>query len=393
MTIWQTLKIVGINISKNKMRAFLTMLGMIMGVTSVIILVSIMQGYFNDMLDSFVDMGINNVSVTLNGRNGNVILSEADMYQYAKDHKASIKGVTPTFNFQTGINKGGEKIDYVVYSKGVDEFYTGLVNKEIEVGHTITYSDVATRQKVCVIGSYVNQRLFRGNARVGDTLSMNGEELTVIGVLKTSSDASEWSSDNCLYMPYTTAMRLYGVGSIGSYEFFIKDRSQVGAETAVMKDYLFGIYRDTKAYKVNSMVDTLKQVDEIVGIFTVLIAGIAGISLAVAGVGIMNIMLVSVSERIKEIGIRKSLGAKYRDIMRQFVFEAAATSTMGGILGILIGISLTSPAGTMLGFAVEPTTTSIILSFCVSVGIGVLFGYLPARKAAKLNPIDALRNE
>ncbi len=392
MTIWQTLKIVWTNIIKNRMRSFLTMLGMIIGVASVIMLVSLMQGFYNSMLDSYADMGINNVSVTINGRNGNMMLTEDDMYQYANEHKSAIKGVTPTVFFQGIIYKNSEKIEYSTM-KGIDEYYTQLVGKKIEMGRTITYSDISTQQKVCVIGSYINQRLFGGNVKQGDTLRLDGEELTVIGVLKATSDSSEWSSDNCLYIPYTTAVRLYGFGSVSSYEFFIKDRSQVASETDKIKEYLFNTFRDTKAYTVSNMVDMLKAIDGEMSILTSMIAGIAGISLVVAGVGIMNIMLVSVSERIKEIGIRKSLGAKHRDIMRQFVLEAGATSTIGGALGIALGTVLTIEGGKLLKINAMPTTSSMMTAFCVSVGIGILFGYLPARKAAKLNPIDALRNE
>ena len=392
MTIWQTLKIVWGNIIKNRMRSFLTMLGMIIGVASVILLVSLMQGFYTDMLDSYADMGINNVSVTINGRNGNMMLTEADMYQYAKEHSIAIKGVTPTVFFQGTIYKNGEKIENSSM-KGVDEYYTQLIKKKTETGRTFSYSDMSTQQKVCVIGSYVNQRLFGGNAKNGDTLSLNGEELQIIGILKQSSDSSEWSSDNCLYIPYTTAARLYGFGSVSSYEFFIKDRAQVSSETNKIKEYLFHTFRDTKAYNVSNMVDMLKAIDGEMSILTSMIAGIAGISLVVAGVGIMNIMLVSVSERIKEIGIRKSLGAKHRDIMRQFVLEAGATSTIGGALGIALGTVLTIEGGKLLKINAMPTTSSMVSAFCISVGIGILFGYLPARKAAKLNPIDALRSE
>ncbi len=392
MTIWQTLKIVWANIIKNRMRSFLTMLGMIIGVASVILLVSLMQGFYTSMLDSYAEMGINNVSVTINGRNGNMMLTEEDMYQYARERKDTIKGVTPTVFLQGIIYKNSEKIEYSTM-KGIDEYYTQLVGKTIETGRSISYSDISTQQKVCLIGSYVNQRLFGGAAKPGDTLRLNGEELTVVGILGAASDSSEWSSDNCLYIPYTTAARLYGFGSVSSYEFFIKDRSQVSAETDKIKEYLFRTFRDTKAYSVSNMVDMLKAIDGEMSILTSMIAGIAGISLVVAGVGIMNIMLVSVSERIKEIGIRKSLGAKHKDIMRQFVLEAGATSTIGGVLGIALGTILTIEGGKLLRINAMPTTNSMVTAFCISVSIGILFGYLPARKAAKLNPIDALRSE
>ena len=392
MTIWQTLKIVWTNIVKNRMRSFLTMLGMIIGVASVILLVSLMQAFYTSMLDSYAEWGINNVSVSIHGRNGDMMISEEEMYQYAAEHKDAIKGVTPTVYFQGIIYKNGEKIENATL-KGIDEFYLPLVGKSAQVGHTFTYSDMQTKQKTCVIGSYINQKFFGGEAKPGDTLRLDGEELTVVGVLKEASDSSEWSSDNSLYIPYTTAARLYGFGTVSAYEFYIKDRSQVAEQTALIKEYLFDVFRDTKAYTVNNMIDMLNAIDSELAILTSMIAGIAWISLVVAGVGIMNIMLVSVSERIKEIGIRKSLGAKHKDIMRQFVLEAGVTSTFGGVIGILVGTVLTMEGGKLLKIHAMPTTNSMITAFCVSVGIGILFGYLPARKAAKLNPIDALRNE
>lgn len=365
---------------------------MIIGVSSVIILVSLMQSFYKSILDSYADMGIYNVSVVIKGRNGSMIINENDMYQYAKDHKDTINGVTPTVNLYGVLNKKGQKIDYSTI-KGIDEKYIDLMKKKIVTGRSISYSDIATRQKVCLIGSYVNQQLFKGNAQVGDSIRLEGDELTIIGILEETSGSTEWSSDNCLYMPYTTAGRLPCADSTRTYEFYIKNSDQVSAETSKMEKYLFNIFHDKKAYSVTNMVDFLQSANEELSMLTSIIAGIAGISLVVAGIGIMNIMLVSVSERTREIGIRKSLGAKYHDIMRQFVLEAGATSTLGGVLGILLGTILTIKAGDLLKLKAAPSTDSIIISFAVSVGIGILFGYLPARKAARLNPIDALRSE
>jgi putative ABC transport system permease protein len=181
--------------------------------------------------------------------------------------------------------------------------------------------------------------------------------------------------------------------SVNSYSFYIKNSDLVSPETTALQKYLFDIYHDSDAYKVTNLMQMLKESDEQMSILTSVIAGIAGISLVVAGIGIMNIMLVSVSERTREIGIRKSLGAKYKDIMRQFVLEAGVTSTMGGVLGILLGTIITIKAGDLLKLKAMPSMNTVLVAFCISVGIGILFGFLPARKAAKLNPIDALRNE
>lgn len=392
MKLLQTLKTVWSNITGNRMRTFLTMLGMIIGVASVIILVSLMQGFSNSIIKSYTNMGINNINVTLKGRNGNLILKEDDMYQYVKSHSSTLLGVSPNVTVEGSLTKKSNKVEYCTVT-GIDEKYLNLNNKIIQEGHTITYSDITIRNKVCIIGSYINNALFKGAAKIGDTLRFNGEEFTIYGILKESSDSSEWSEDNCFYVPYTTAMRLGGVAAVGNYTFIAKNTDVVTSETKELQKYLFNTYHDSKLYKVSNMVDILTEIQSQMGILTSVIAGIAGISLLVAGIGIMNIMLVSVSERTREIGIRKSLGAKHKDIMRQFVLEAAATSTIGGLLGILLGTLCTMKASDLIKLEAFPTTHTIMLSFGISAGIGILFGYLPARKAAKLNPIDALRNE
>ena len=392
MTLRQTLKTVWSNLIGNRMRSFLTMLGMIIGVASVVILVSLMQGFYDSIMESYEEMGINSITVTIKGRNGNLMLDENDMYQYAKEHSDTMEGVMPVVAVQGSLNRNGETVEYSDM-KGIDENYIHMFKKKLQAGKTITYSDVTIRQKVCIIGSYINQRLFKGNAVIGDVVRLNGEEFKIVGILEQTSDSSEWSQDNCFFIPYTTAQRLSGMGSESTYNFYIKTSDQVENETSALKKYLFEVYHDTKAFSVTNMLSTIKAIQGEMSILTSVIAGIAGISLVVAGVGIMNIMLISVSERTREIGIRKSMGAKYKDIMRQFVLEAGATSTLGGLIGILLGVIIAVKAGELVKLTVVPSSSTMITAFCISVGIGILFGYLPARKAARLNPIDALRNE
>ncbi|BCN29122.1 ABC transporter permease [Anaeromicropila herbilytica] len=392
MKLWQTLKIVWANITGNRMRTFLTMLGMIIGVASVIILISLMQGFANSTIDSYTNMGINNITISLKGRNGNVMLKEDDMYQYVKEHSSTLKGVSPNVTASGNLTKKTSKIENGTLT-GIDENYIQIMNKVMQSGHTITYSDISIRNKVCIIGSYINNTLFKGAAKVGDTVRFNGEEFTICGILAQSSDSSEWSEDNCFYVPYTTAMRLAGTANVTNYTFFAKSTDVVSTETKEIQRFLFKTFHDSKLYNVSNMIDILTEIQSQMGILTSVIAGIAGISLLVAGIGIMNIMLVSVSERTREIGIRKSLGAKHKDIMRQFVLEAAATSTIGGILGILLGTLCAMKAGELIKINAFPSFNTVMLSFGISAGIGILFGYLPARKAAKMNPIDALRSE
>jgi putative ABC transport system permease protein len=368
------------------------MLGMIIGVTSVIVLVSLMQSYFKSMLSSFADMGINDINLNISGRNGNLMIDEDDMYKYAAEHYDTILGVTPNVPVQAVLTNKSIKEENTQI-QGIDEKFLIIKKKELQEGHNITYSDLSIRQKVCIIGSYLNIKLFNGNAKIGDTVRVNGVGFTIVGILAQKSDSSQWSEDNCFYIPYTTAMRLSGTGKVNSYTLYIRKSEQVTPETKALQKYLFNIFHDTKAYSVSNMIDMLKETQKQMGMLTSIIAGIAGISLVVAGIGIMNIMLVSVSERTREIGIRKSLGARHRDIMRQFIIEAATTSTLGGLLGIGLGAFLTIKIGDLIKINAAPSLNSVLLAFGVSVGIGILFGYLPAKKAAKLNPIDALRSE
>lgn len=392
MKLNQTIKVVWANIAGNRMRSFLTMLGMIIGVASVIILVSIMQGFSGSILGSYSDMGLNNVTVTIKGRNGNMIIKEEDMYQYASEHKDNVKGIVPNVIVSATLNNKGVKEEYTSIS-GIDENVLKLENKAMDAGHGLVYSDLQIRNKVCIIGSYLNQKLYDRKAKPGDTIRLNGEVLTIVGVLAQKSDSTQWSTDNCLYLPYTTAMRIAGVGNVSSYTVYVKNSDLVPKETTNMQKYLFQIFHDSKAYKVTNLMELLKSAQKQMSILTSVIAGIAGISLVVAGIGIMNIMLVSVSERTKEIGIRKSLGARYKDIMQQFILEAGVTSSIGGILGIILGALITVKAGQMLDLKAAPDLHTVGLSFGISVAIGIIFGFLPARKAAMLNPIDALRNE
>lgn len=388
----QVFKLSWSSIIGNKMRSFLTMLGMIIGVASVIIMVSLMQGMTREMKSSFGSMGVNNVTVTLIGRNGDTIITEKDMYDYAKKHKDTIIAAIPNVAFQTTVKSTADKLEGVNVT-GVDERYAELNDKKIEKGSFINYMDVSGLEKTCVIGSYINLKVFKEKAQVGDILKIDGEEYTIKGILKETANNVEWSEDNCIYIPYTTAARQASIGSIQSYYLMAKDTNLVEKVTSDVNDYLYRIYHDKKFYSATNLINMLKEINMQLGMMTALLAGIAGISLLVAGIGIMNIMLVSVTERTREIGIRKSLGAKKKDIMRQFVMEAGMTSGIGGVAGILLGAFASIQIGKLIGYNAAPSLSVVLVSFGISAGIGILFGYLPANKAAKLNPIEALRSE
>lgn len=407
MSLLQTIKLVLSNIKSNKLRTFLTMLGIIIGVAAVIIMVSLMQGLIDSQMSFFGKMGINNINVSIREKAANKISSE-EIYKFAEEHKDRFNGVTQMtgFNEMANIKKGKEIIEESYYTKlyGVDEYYFSLLNRKITSGRDITYSDVVTRNKVCLIGTYMSKKAFKYRTHVGDSLNINGVFYEVVGILDELQGANKYGSDNAVYMPISTVERMVppedpdyteSNQELGdkTYQFVGKSALTVADDSKLVRDFLDKKIGNKKLYTISDMSSMLGEINKIRTQFSLAAGGIGAISLFVAGIGIMNIMLVSVTERTREIGIRKSLGAKKNDIRRQFILEAGITGGVGGLMGILLGTF-----GLFLfklAFKLNSTISivTILISFGVSVGIGMLFGFLPANKAAKLNPIDALRSE
>lgn len=389
MNFKQSFKLAVKSLKSSKMRAFLTMLGIIIGVASVIILVSLMNGLSNEMTSRFKDMGTNTITVNVMGRGTNRSLSVQDVEQIIEENPGYLEKYSPRVNASVTAKYEATSADTTV--NGVNENYDEMQSIAVPKGRFIQYIDCERRQKVCVIGTYLAQKLFGGMNPVGEHLKINGSAYTVVGVLEEKADSEEGSADDIIYIPYTTATRLTGNANIGSYYITAADTDQIDTTVAIIKSKLYSVFGDEDAYRVTSMSEMIDMVDEMTGSIALVLVGIAGISLVVGGIGIMNIMLVSVTERTREIGIRKSLGAKRKDIMRQFIIEAATTSSAGGIVGILLGIAAAYVAGVLMDMSVAPSWNAVLIAFSVSVAIGMIFGYFPANKAAKMNPIDALR--
>lgn len=382
------------SIVSKKMRSFLTMLGIIIGVASVIILVSIMSGVTGQVTETFDSIGATSITVSAFGRGDTRKIEPEDLYAVVDEHPDLFSGMSPKVTV-SGFNiRSPQSTDSITASTtGVSEDYVDIAVMTVEQGRFLQYIDVAKLQKVCVIGTYVERELFGQGQALGQTVKINGTPFTVVGVLEEVADSEENSSDAVIYLPYTVATRMNGTTVISSYTVAAANEDVIDAAVSQLEQSLQSILGSDDNYTVVAMKEIVEQLEEILGILSAALVAIAGISLLVGGIGIMNIMLVTVTERTREIGIRKALGAKNSSILQQFVIEAATVSGIGGVIGIIVGISVAYLAGDLLNMPVSPTVASVAVSFGVSVSIGILFGYLPARKAAALNPIDALRYE
>ena len=406
MKIGQSFRLAIKSLMTSKVRALLTMLGIIIGVGAVIVIVSLGNGMQQYMNNQFEQIGVNMIQVGIYSYGGNRQVTPDDFYTLADKYPQYIDSVSPYLSATTIVRQGAQEyertkvygVSETMYNNEKGQTATG---DKLQEGRFLSYVDVEKNQKVCVIGSYLNEAMFAGQG-LGQTLTVGGVPYTVIGVLSQKADSTEGSGDDLIYLPYGLVEQINAAsGGMGMNSYLVTSTSKDTSSAAkgVIENMLFRIYGDSSAYLVMTSAEMMEMMDSMLGVLMTILVVIAAISLVVGGIGIMNIMLVSVTERTREIGIRKSLGAKGRDIRSQFIIEAGTTSAIGGVIGILLGILLanlfTAVVGTLMsdaeGFAAIPNLSGILVSFGVSVGIGVLFGYLPANKAAKLNPIDALR--
>nr|WP_330371896.1 ABC transporter permease [Lacrimispora aerotolerans] len=394
MNILQSFKMAIKSIWGNKLRSFLTMLGIIIGVASVIILVSLVNGQMNYMTEQFSSMGTNQINVNVSNLSSRSVTVD-EMYEFYEKNQDLFSQMTPKISITGTIKNGTETLTDTTVT-GVSEQYLEMKDQTLESGRFLQFSDILSRQKVVVAGYYVAWDLFGGvDKAIGETLKIDGVSYKIVGVIsrQNEDELEAGGSDDVLYLPYSSAVRQTNSANVNSYVFSTADTDHTTQAKNAINSFLMGIFKDQDLFRVSAMSELLDSLNSIMSMMSMMLGGIASISLLVAGVGVMNIMLVSVTERTREIGIRKALGAQKRNIMQQFVIEAAVTSSLGGVIGIVVGSIATTIISSFMGLNATPTPGAVLISFSVSVGIGLVFGYMPANRAAKLNPIDALRSE
>ncbi|MBQ2833072.1 MAG: ABC transporter permease [Clostridia bacterium] len=394
MALTQTISMAFKAIAGNKGRSFLTMLGVIIGVVSVTVLVAIGQGATSSVTDSIASMGTNLLTVNIQtrrvgfggmnrsnrsaGAKGTVILKLNDVLSLKENEY--IQYVSPTVSGSLTVKAGSTNTNASV--TGVLPDYASIVNVELASGRYIIDADVENRSAVCVIGQELAEDLYGNTNVVGNTLHVDGRRFRIVGVL--DSESSE------LIMPFTLAQRMLESTSISTFYLSATESSTVGRAQAAVERFLYKKYKNDSTYSIMNQEQMLETVNEMTGTLSLMLGGIAGISLLVGGIGIMNIMLVSVTERTREIGIRKAIGAKRRNILLQFLIESVVISGLGGVLGLIAGYGLMQVLENVLGMAMSLSAGVAQLAMGFSMGVGVIFGLYPANKASKLKPIDAL---
>ncbi len=383
-----TLKILKLSVKaifNNKMRSILTMLGIIIGVMAVVILVSITKGATSGITDSIASMGSQLITA-------NVTDDEATVSYEAIDTLSSypaIDAVAPVITTSKTVKKNSNKGNYSVV--GITPSYFDVQETDIQRGRKIVESDIEWATKVCVIGTEVATELFGTWDAVDGTIILGDSIYKVVGVLDEQGSSLMGSDDSKILIPYTTAEKMTGQTAVSTFYAKASSESAVNSAISSIELFLLQITRDEEAYEVNNQSDILDTMDDVTDTLSLLLAGIAAISLLVGGIGIMNIMLVSVTERTREIGIRKAVGAKRKHIMFQFLCEACILSVLGGLIGLILSVLSLEVYSSFASLEVTMNWSVAMGAIAFCAVIGIIFGGYPAMKASKLQPIEALQ--
>jgi len=379
--IRETLRMAWSNIWHHKMRSFLTTLGVIIGVASIIALISIVNGATASINEEVASFGANKLTVQTTETPLKEGLSPVQLEEL--NTIKGTRGVSPTVSTVRDLRVENHILDQVTIEGRNHIYYRE--SEDVPQGRGIVISDVTQQTHVAVVSPSVARTLYPGQVAIGETIKLDGLDYRIVGVSNADGDQ--------IVIPYTTALRTLGVTAVKQVDIFKTDAADVATVKRDVTAKLYQFYngRDD-TYDVVSLDEALDSIDQINTMLSLLLTGIASISLIVGGIGIMNMMLVSVTERTTEIGLRKALGAKPRTIRLQFLLESILLSLMGGVMGILVGAMLAFGVSLMISTPFTLSVSTILLAAGFSIGVGVLFGYMPARKASRLNPIEALRN-
>ncbi|MBT3921201.1 MAG: FtsX-like permease family protein [Nitrospina sp.] len=402
MLIWVLFKMALRSLVTHKLRTFLTALGIIIGVASVISMISIGEGARSQTQDTISKFGTNIITVkpgqqkSRHVTTGKVDTLTLDDAEYIKVNIPLITGVAAQVYRSAQIKFENKNTNTTV--RGTGASYARLANFEMDLGRYFNSEEIKSAKRICILGSTALKNLFGDINPLGKTIKVNGKNFLVIGTTVPKGALSWFDPDDQIFIPVTTAQkRVFGMNHVQSIDVQagkIEDLEIVIEEITRLLRQKHNILEGKEDdFYVQNSAQFLRSWGESAKTFTYLLGGIAAISLMVGGIGIMNIMLVSVTERTREIGIRKALGAKKREILEQFLIESVLISFLGGGIGILLGIGISRFVSNIGGWETIVSSQSIILSFGFSVAIGIFFGFYPANKAANLNPIEALRYE
>lgn len=388
--IWQSVKMAWKSIASNKMRSFLTMLGIIIGVMSLVVLVSLVSGTTDSVTEEISSMGSNLLTVTVKDDKGNP-LKLSDVTELSEHEE--IEAAAPVA--QTSVTASGSYSEETASVYGTTGAYGQIQNIELYAGRFLKNTDVENHTNVAVINAGLAVQVLGRMDVTGETVSLNGADYLIVGVLQAEESDSSTTETYEAYIPYTSLLRLADDVSSDVTTFYASasdeetlDRAEAALEELMMDR--FG--QDEDAFTLINQSTVMEAMASVTDTLSLMLGGIAAISLLVGGIGIMNIMLVSVTERTREIGIRKAIGAGRGIIMLQFLIEALMLSLMGCILGIVLSVVLLQIISTVMDGAEYTLSYGVVwLSVAFSVAIGVIFGIYPADKAAKKKPIDALR--
>ena len=384
------------NIRSNKMRSFLTMLGIMIGVGSVIALITIVNSATSSVMDSFESLGEGTITLTVSGTDDKAGLSDSDLDSLREVE--GVAGLTPVVSTSTTVVYNREIYNRVTV-QGYDASYF-LYNDIIETGRALNNADIENLSRVCIVDATFVENVLGGVAAIGDTIELNGSTYTIIGIqsedesLVSSMMGTSNNSNGSMIIPYKNVLRMSRSAYINSVTVYIDDdydSDTVEENLSILLDELF--YEEDDAYSIADMSSLSDTMDSVEDMLTMMLAGIASISLVVGGIGIMNMMLVSVSERKQEIGLRKAMGAVPFRIQIQFLIESICLSMLGGIAGVIVGILIAIIGCSLMSTTFSLSMSAVYLGLGFSAAVGIIFGWAPARNASRLNPIDALRSE